>query len=94
MPLYLGRLPYALECFFLMIFYTRVACHLCESALPHARRAAKLMGRRLTVVDIDSDDELVIEYGLRVPVLTTSSGEVIAEGSFRMRDIVRGLLKR
>ena len=77
-----------------MIFYTRAACHLCESALPHARRAAKVFGRRLDVVDIDADDDLVVEYGLRVPVLTTSGGELIAEGSFGMREIVRGLLRR
>lgn len=77
-----------------MIFYTRSACHLCESALPYARRAARILGRRLDIVDIDTDDELVVEYGLRVPVLTTSGGELIAEGSFRMRDIVRGVLRR
>jgi thiol-disulfide isomerase/thioredoxin len=77
-----------------MIFFTRPACHLCESTLPHARRAAKILGRRLEVVDVDSDDELVVEYGLRVPVLTTSGGRVIAEGSFGMREIVRGILRR
>ena len=77
-----------------MIFYTRAACHLCESALPHARRAAMIFRRRLEVVDIDSEDELVVEYGLRVPVLTTSGGQLIAEGSFGMREIVRGLLRR
>ena len=79
---------------FEMIFYTRSACHLCESALPYARRAAKVFGRRLQIVDIDTDDELVVEYGLRVPVLTTSGGQLIAEGSFGMREIVRGLLRR
>ena len=75
-----------------MIFYTRSACHLCESALPHARRAAKLLGRRLQIVDIDSNDELVVEYGLRVPVLTTSGGRLIAEGSFKTAEVIRGLL--
>ena len=75
-----------------MIFYTRAACHLCESALPHARRAARRVGRRLVVVDIDSDDDLIVEYGLRVPVLTTTGGRVIAEGSFKTAEIVRGLL--
>ena len=77
-----------------MIFYTRSACHLCEAALPYARRAAAMLGRRLQIVDIDSDDDLVVEYGLRVPVLTTNGGELIAEGSFRMREIVRGILRR
>ena len=43
-----------------MIFFTRSACHLCESALPHARRAAKILGRRLEVVDIDSDDQGIV----------------------------------
>ncbi len=75
-----------------MIFYTRSGCHLCESALPHARRAAKVLGRRLQIVDIDIDDELVVEYGLRVPVLTTSGGRIIAEGSFKTAEIIRGLL--
>ena len=75
-----------------MIFYTRSACHLCESALPYARRAARMFGRRLEVIDIDSDDELVVEYGLRVPVLTTSGGRLIAEGSFKTAEIIRGLL--
>ena len=79
---------------FLMIFYTRSACHLCESALPYARRAARMLGRRLEVVDIDSDDELVVEYGLRVPVLVTSGGRVLAEGSFKTVEIVRGLFGR
>lgn len=77
-----------------MIFYTRSSCHLCESALPHAQRAAKVFRRRLEVVDIDTDDDLVVEFGLRVPVLTTSGGRVIAEGGFGMRDILRGLLSR
>jgi hypothetical protein len=75
-----------------MIFYTRPACHLCEAALPHAKRVARLLGRRVAVIDIDTDDSLVVEYGLRVPVLTTSGGRVIAEGSFRVHDILRGLL--
>lgn len=76
-----------------MIFFTRSGCHLCEAALPGARRAARLLGRSLEVVDIDTDDDLVVEYGLRVPVLVTGSGRVIAEGSFGVRDIIRGLLR-
>jgi hypothetical protein len=75
-----------------LIFYTRPACHLCEAALPHARRAARLLGHRLTVIDIDSDDDLVVEYGLRVPVLTTSGGRLIAEGNFKTVEIIRGLV--
>ncbi len=62
--------------------------------MPYALRAARIFRGRLEVVDIDTDDELVVEYGLRVPVLTTSGGQLIAEGSFGMRDIVRGLLRR
>ena len=51
-----------------------------------------MLARRLTVVDIDSDDDLVVDYGLRVPVLTTGGGRVIAEGSFETREIVRGII--
>lgn len=77
-----------------MIFYTRAACHLCEAALPYARRAAKILGRRLEIVDIDTEDDLVVEYGLRVPVLTTSRGQLIAEGSFKTAEIVRRMIGR
>ena len=53
-----------------------------------------MLGRRLEVVDIDSDDELVVEYRLRVPLLVTSGGRVLAEGSFKTVEIVRGLFGR
>lgn len=75
-----------------LIFYTRPGCHLCEAALPHAQRAARLVGRRLSVIDIDSDDDLVVEYGLRVPVLTTSGGRLLVEGNFQTVEIIRGLI--
>lgn len=47
--------------------YERDGCHLCEEA----RELLDLMlgPDRYTRVDIDTDDDLVVRYGFRIPVL-------------------------
>jgi Glutaredoxin-like domain (DUF836) len=44
-------------------------------------------------VDIDTDDELVKLYGLRVPVLLASHDRVIAEGVIDDRKLLRDAIK-
>jgi ABC-type uncharacterized transport system ATPase subunit len=75
-----------------MIFYTKPDCHLCADALPNVRKVARLFRRDVSIVDIESSDELVVQYGLRIPVLTTDSGDVLAEGSFGAVQIIKALL--
>ena len=75
-----------------MIFYTRPNCHLCTDALPHVKKVARLFRRDLRIIDIESSDDLVAEYGLRIPVLTSDAGVVIAEGRFEVVQIITGLL--
>lgn len=76
-----------------MIFYTKANCHLCTDALPRARRVARLVRRDLRIVDIESSDDLVVDYGLRIPVLTSDAGVIVAEGQFGALQIIRGLLR-
>ena len=51
-----------------LILYERDGCHLCDEA-----RALldEMVGRdRYARVDIDADDDLVVRYGFRIPVIT------------------------
>lgn len=60
-------------------FLTRGGCHLCEEAWPTVRRAVRWSGLRVVEVNIDDHDDLVRDYGLRIPVVRVG-GAVVAEG--------------
>jgi thiol-disulfide isomerase/thioredoxin len=62
-------------------FLTRPGCHLCEEAFPLVERAARRARVEVEIVDIETDDALVAEYGLRIPVLLGPDGDVLAEGA-------------
>lgn len=62
-------------------FLTRPGCHLCDDAAPAVRRAARAVGGVVEEVDVESNDSLVRDYGLRVPVVRLD-GVVIGEGTF------------
>jgi glutaredoxin len=55
-----------------MVLYTRQGCHLCEDALQSLEAARLRHGFRLSIVDVDSDPQLVHEYGEQVPVVTVA----------------------
>ena len=75
-----------------MIFLTRPGCHLCEDALPATRRAARWARQELEIVDIETDDELIVKYGLRIPVVTTDRGVVLAEGRIEFTSLLRAAM--
>ena len=51
-----------------IVLYERDGCHLCEEA---AAVLDSVLGvGRYQRVDIDTDDDLVVRYGFRVPVVT------------------------
>ena len=54
---------------------TRVDCHLCDDARAVLARVQNLTGERWTEVDVDSSDELAMEYGERVPVVLLDGAE-------------------
>lgn len=62
-------------------FLVRSGCHLCEEVAPAVRLAARLSGSTVDMVDVDTDDRLVRDYGLRIPVVLIRD-EPIAEGDF------------
>lgn len=45
-------------------------CHLCEVAESIVKRIAPVLGYSIEHVDIATDDALVEQYGMRIPVLT------------------------
>jgi len=57
----------------------RPGCHLCDDALPVVERAVRLAAGTMVVVDIEGDDHLVRDFGLRIPVVR-AGGRVVAEG--------------
>lgn len=77
-----------------MEFLTRNGCHLCEDALPTAQRVAALTRSSLQVIEIESDDELVREFGLRIPVVRSGDGAVLAEGIIEFGPLLRAAMRR
>ncbi|MGA8040052.1 MAG: glutaredoxin family protein [Acidimicrobiia bacterium] len=71
-------------------FLTRPGCHLCDVARPLVEREVARRSLDLEEIDIDQDDHLVAEYGLRIPVVLWG-GQVLAEGEIGRRSLRRGL---
>lgn len=58
-----------------VVLMSRAGCHLCEIALDDLGRILPDYGLEARVVDIDTEAELVAEYGERVPVLLLDGDE-------------------
>jgi len=52
-----------------LLLYTRRDCHLCDAMKAAVDGEARGFPVRVTVVDVDSREELAGEFGLDVPVL-------------------------
>lgn len=61
-------------------FLSRKNCHLCDDARDTLAEITKEIGLRVDEVDIDGDEELAKQWGLRVPVVLATHDRVIAEG--------------
>ncbi|HEX6947869.1 MAG TPA: glutaredoxin family protein [Acidimicrobiia bacterium] len=73
-------------------FLTRPGCLLCADALPVVEREARRAGHEVVIVDIETDDRLVAEYGLRIPVLLGPDGGLLVEGPIEdVRSLRRAL---
>jgi glutaredoxin len=57
-----------------VVVYTRAGCGLCRRAEELVAREARRAEVR--IVDVDTDDELVVRYGVRVPVVLVDGREV------------------
>jgi len=49
--------------------FTTAACHLCEHALALVEQAGQGQAIDLELVDIVDDEQLLAQYGIRIPVL-------------------------
>ena len=74
-------------------FLSRPQCHLCDAARPIVISEAKRAGWIVVELNIDSDEQLVGIYGLRIPVLLTAADRVIAEGVIDDAKGLRRMLK-
>jgi hypothetical protein len=72
-------------------FLTRPGCHLCDEARPLVKREVERRGGVLEEVDIDGDDALTRDFGLRVPVVLGPGDVVLAEGVIEARPLRRAL---
>jgi hypothetical protein len=72
-------------------FLIRPGCHLCEESRPIVEKAVARVGGTNDELDIDADDALTRDYGLRVPVLLGPGDIVLAEGRIEARPLRRAL---
>jgi hypothetical protein len=75
-------------------FLTKPGCHLCEDAEPVVLRAAELTRSDLVTTDIHRDDELAVDWGLRIPVVRWSDGSVLAEGRISLGPLTRAIARK
>lgn len=59
-----------------LVVYSREHCHLCHDMIAALQELQARLSFRLEVVDVDSDDELRMRYGERVPVLVAEGEEI------------------
>jgi hypothetical protein len=77
--------------YFVVEFLTRSGCHLCDEARPVVEKVVAAAGGMVEEIDIDSDDALTRDFGLRVPVVLGPGGVVLAEGVIEVRALRRAL---
>jgi glutaredoxin len=52
-----------------LFLYTTLGCHLCEQAKDLIEPHLDLHGLQLKAIEISDSDELMIRYGIRIPVI-------------------------
>ena len=59
-----------------VVLYARPGCHLCDDARAVIEAARAEVAFAFEEVDIESDDALVRDYGLRIPVVAVDGQEL------------------
>jgi glutaredoxin len=65
-----------------VVLYSRPGCHLCDEARAVIEAVRAEIGFDLEEIDIESDDTLIRDYGLRIPVVAID-GEDLFEISVK-----------
>ena len=58
-----------------VVLYSRPGCHLCDVAREAILSQRERLGFEFSEVDIEADDELELEYGIRIPVVEVDGEE-------------------
>jgi glutaredoxin len=58
-----------------VVLYARSGCHLCDVARETILSQRERLGFEFSEVDIEADDELELEYGIRIPVVEVDGEE-------------------
>ena len=58
-----------------VVLYSRPGCHLCDVARETILSQRERLGFEFTEVDIQGDDDLELEYGIRIPVVEVDGEE-------------------
>ena len=58
-----------------VVLYSRPGCHLCDVAREAILSLRARLGFEFADVDIEADDELELEYGIRIPVVEVDGEE-------------------
>ena len=58
-----------------VVLYSRRGCHLCDVAREVVLEVRETVDFGFLEIDIETDDELVREYGIRIPVVTVDGRE-------------------
>jgi glutaredoxin len=58
-----------------VVLYTRAGCHLCDVARETILSLRERLGFEFEEVDIEADEELELEYGIRIPVVEVDGEE-------------------
>jgi glutaredoxin len=66
-------------------FYTTSACHLCDAASNMLTEINKPI--QLITIDIANDDQLIEQYGTRIPVLKRDDTQLELEWPFTLTEL-------
>jgi glutaredoxin len=58
-----------------VVLYSRPGCHLCDVAREAIVSQRERLGFAFEEVDIEADEELELEYGIRIPVVEVDGEE-------------------
>ncbi len=58
------------------VVYSRHGCHLCEDLLQQLMQLQQVYDFSVTEVDVDESEQLITQYGSKVPVVICKNEEV------------------
>jgi len=59
-----------------VVLYARDGCHLCDEAREVIERVRRTAAFTFIEIDIETDDALVRDYGIRIPVVAVDGEEL------------------